>query len=88
MSGNPADMRTLIPRKRGGQPGNRNRLKHGRYTQRRAARREKTRALIGRARNLIIRIEMMAKARKALRNLRKAQTESLPLPRKAGERAG
>jgi hypothetical protein len=51
------------PRKRGGQPGNSNRLKHGRFMHRRMQRRAETRALIRAMRNLTIRISMMANSR-------------------------
>ena len=54
-------------RPRGAPPGNTNRLKHGRYSARRIARRKKTNALLRGCRNLTRRIEMMAWSRKALR---------------------
>ncbi len=71
----------LSLRSRGGQPGNRNRLSHGRYSQARTARRAKNRALIRAMRNLTRRIEMMAWSRKALRECAAcAALERSPLP--------
>jgi hypothetical protein len=65
-------------RKRGGQPGNHNRFRHGRYTRHRAARRASARALMRRARDLIIRIGMIAKSRAALRKKQMAVTFHRP----------
>lgn len=55
------------PRKRGGQPGNRNRLKHGRYAARDRERHERVRKLVRATRNLAIKFGMMAGAYRALR---------------------
>ena len=54
-------------RPRGAPLGNTNRLKYGRYSGCRVARRKEKNVLLRRARNLIRRIEMMAWSRKALR---------------------
>ncbi len=61
-------------RKEGAPFGNRNRLRHGRYGRARAVRRGKVRALIRATRVLIRRIELIARARAALRQKRIAQT--------------
>src|SRR5665213_1744438 len=63
------DAASLSPpqRKRGGQPGNRNRLKHGRYKSAFAARREKTRVVLRSTLHLVIRLAMVARMRKAMR---------------------
>ncbi len=53
-------------RKRGGQPGNSNRLRHGRYTKATTARRAETRAWMRKANHLVMRATMVWRARKAL----------------------
>ena len=77
------------PRRRGGQPGNRNRLKHGRFSRRRLERRAKVRALLRKTRGLVCRLEMGTRARRALaakstlplREGRKMQSIFPPTPR-------
>jgi hypothetical protein len=54
-------------RKRGGQPGNSNRLIHGRYTKEQAVRREEICAYRRKGRALVILVDNVLKARKALR---------------------
>jgi hypothetical protein len=56
----------LEPRTRGGQPGNRNRLKHGRYSRAFLARRAHTRGILCETRALIARLNLAAKLRRAL----------------------
>ncbi|HUJ02416.1 MAG TPA: hypothetical protein VLW75_02175 [Rhizomicrobium sp.] len=81
----PPDFRGSNRRKRGGQPGNANRLRHGGFGRAARARREEVRALIAETRNLIIRIEMVARARCALKSkyarevLKRKQESALPL---------
>jgi hypothetical protein len=60
-------------RKRGGQPGNRNRLLHGRYTQDRAAWRVERRAYRRKARALTILVRNVLKARQALKRRQAAR---------------
>ena len=62
--------------KRGAPVGNTNRLKHGRYSARRIARRKEKNTFLRGLRNLTRRIEMMAWSRKALRNRYKALTSA------------
>jgi hypothetical protein len=54
-------------RKRGGQPGNTNRLRHGLYSRAHLARRDEGRALRRKTRRLIAKLGMVARARAALR---------------------
>lgn len=54
-------------RKRGGQPGNRNRLRHGRYSQEFAARKAEIDRAIAAAKALLVRVEMILRMRKALK---------------------
>ena len=56
-----------LRRKRGGQPGNRNRLRHGAFSAKARERREWVRGLVASTNALIVRIEMVARARKALK---------------------
>ncbi len=75
-----ADATCLSPRrKRGGQPGNRNRLKHGRYTSAFAARRAKTRATLRKTRHLVIRLTMVARMHQALQAKMGRTNSTLPL---------
>ncbi|HEX4862237.1 MAG TPA: hypothetical protein VFV07_13450, partial [Rhizomicrobium sp.] len=53
-------------RRQGGQPGNRNRLKHGRFSRRRLERHARVKALLRKTRGLICRLDMGLRARKAL----------------------
>lgn len=54
-------------RKRGGQPSNRNRLRHGRYSQEFAARKAEIDRAIAGAKTLLVRVEMILRMRKALK---------------------
>ena len=63
-------------RKRGGQPGNTNRLRHGLYSRAHLKRRDEGRALRRKVRHLIVRLHMVARARKTL--LRKRLRELPP----------
>ncbi len=54
-------------RKRGGQPGNTNRLRHGRYTAERIARRGQVMRLTRLGRHALLRVKMILRARKALK---------------------
>lgn len=54
-------------RKRGGQPGNTNRLRHGGFSREAQARRDWVRALVAETDALILRIEMVGRARKVLK---------------------
>jgi hypothetical protein len=63
---------SLPKRKRGGQPGNRNRLVHGRYTQAEAASRADIREIRRKGRALVILVDNILKARKALKRKRAA----------------
>src|SRR5271170_7943907 len=58
------EVRMPAGRKRGGQPGNRNRLRHGRFSQTFAERRAEIRAMIADAENLIVRAKMVGRARR------------------------
>jgi hypothetical protein len=60
----------LQKRKRGGQPGNRNRLIHGRYSNEEAAWREKMRGYRRKGKALVILVDNVLKARKALKRRR------------------
>ena len=76
-----------IKRRRGGQPGNRNRLLHGRYTHTAQAQRQAVRALLKAARDLTIRAAMVARARRSYRRKQAAELEGGkppgPFPRSA-----
>lgn len=78
--GNPlpnSEVRIPKPRrKRGGQPGNRNRLAHGGFSQRARERRDWVRALVAETNALIIRVEMVGRARRTL----KAKLEKTVIP--------
>ncbi|MGN6149618.1 MAG: hypothetical protein ACTHPD_13850 [Rhizomicrobium sp.] len=54
-------------RKRGGQPGNTNRLRHGRYSQPFAARKAEIDRAIAKAKALLVRVDMVLRMRKALK---------------------
>jgi hypothetical protein len=56
----------LAPRQRGGQPGNRNRLIHGRYSQAFRARRQQTAALLLATRALLDELKVFLAARRGL----------------------
>jgi hypothetical protein len=64
----PEAANSLQKRKRGGQPGNRNRLVHGRYTQAEAASRADIRTIRRKGRALVILVDNVLKARKALKH--------------------
>ena len=74
--------------KRGAPFGNTNRLKHGRYTRARAARRAWRDGLLRSARNLARRLEMMAWSRQALRRKCARSTSPLSGGRKCGAFGG
>jgi hypothetical protein len=57
----------LEKRKRGGQPGNKNRLRHGRYTEDFARRRATINRSVARAKMLLIRVKMILRMRQALK---------------------
>lgn len=57
----------MVRRKRGGQPGNCNRLRHGGFSREARARRDAVRALVAETEALIMRIGMVARARKTLK---------------------
>jgi hypothetical protein len=59
-----------ITRRRGGQPGNANRRRHGAFSRAAIAQREGISALIRAADSLIVRAHMVARARTALRRKR------------------
>jgi hypothetical protein len=63
----PEASNSLQKRKRGGQPGNSNRRVHGRYTKKEAARREELRGFRRKGRALVILVDNILKARKALK---------------------
>jgi hypothetical protein len=65
-------MPDAAPRKRGGQPGNRNRLHHGRYAAVTIERRKEVTALGRLARHALTRVKMILRARKALKRVRSA----------------
>lgn len=54
-------------RKRGGQPGNMNRLRHGRYAADTLTRRKQVMGLTRLARHALVRVKMILRSRKALR---------------------
>jgi hypothetical protein len=66
-----------IARKRGGQPGNSNRRKHGAFSRGAADERRRIVILVKAAENLIVRVHMVARARAALR--RKLARKSSPV---------
>jgi hypothetical protein len=68
------------PRKRGGQPGNRNRLRHGRYAAVTIERRKDVTALGRLARHALTRVKMILRARKALKRVRSALPAPLSSP--------
>ena len=75
-------------RKRGGQPGNRNRLRHGRYFQEFAARKAEIDRAIAAAKALLVRVEMILRMRKAMK-MKSAAANQQPLlagRSKTGER--
>jgi hypothetical protein len=55
-----------VGRKRGGQPGNTNRLRHGGFSAKARERREWVRALVAETDALILRVEMVGRARRGL----------------------
>jgi hypothetical protein len=55
-----------VGRKRGGQPGNSNRLRHGGFSAKARERREWVRALVAQTNALILRVEMVGNARRGL----------------------
>ena len=60
------DGAAILPkRKRGGQPGNANRLRHGHFSAATTARHAQIRRAIARAKALIIRVEMILRMRHA-----------------------
>jgi len=62
-----SEVRITEPRrKRGGQPGNTNRLRHGGFSAKARERREWVRALVAQTNALILRVEMVARARRGL----------------------
>ena len=67
-------------KRRGGQPGNRNRLVHGRYTRAAQERRQSVRALLKAARDLTIRAAMVARARRSYRRKQAAELKIAFLP--------
>ena len=54
-------------RRRGGQPGNRNRLRHGRYAKAAIERRKQVTTLARLGRHALVRIRMILRARRALK---------------------
>jgi hypothetical protein len=68
----PKASKSLQKRKRGGQPGHRNRRTHGSYTGEEAARRVELRAYRRKGRALVILVDNVLKARKALKRKRAA----------------
>ncbi|HEY1710421.1 MAG TPA: hypothetical protein VGG10_19275 [Rhizomicrobium sp.] len=68
----PEAAKSLEKRKRGGQPGNQNRVVHGRYTQKRAAWRVELCAFRRKSRALAILVRNVLKARAALKRRRGA----------------
>ncbi|HEY4112573.1 MAG TPA: hypothetical protein VGM17_00795 [Rhizomicrobium sp.] len=72
-----------IARRRGAPKGNRNRLKHGRWSGEFAERRREIDALLCAARNAIVRAEMVVRARKNLQRV-KTYKATLPRPRFSG----
>jgi hypothetical protein len=57
---------TTQKRKRGGQPGNSNRLRHGLYSRTWLAQRDESRTLRRRTRHLIVKLHMIARSRNTL----------------------
>jgi len=70
MKNNEVRMPDAAPRKRGGQPGNRNRLRHGRYATATIGRRKEVMALGRLARHALTRVKMILRSRKALKRVR------------------
>ena len=73
-------MPDTAPRKRGGQPGNRNRLRHGRYAATTIGRRKEVMALGRLARHALTRVKMILRTRKALKRVRTAPRFSAVIP--------
>jgi hypothetical protein len=75
-----SEVRINLPfkRKRGGQPGNRNRLKHGAFFRAARFRQARVAEMIRAAQALIVRADLVARARKALlqRGLRKTPPQT------------
>ncbi len=67
-------------RPRGAPFGNTNRLKHGRFSARRIARRAEVNALLRGCRNLTRRIEMMWSRKSLRRKMERAQSTSAVIP--------
>ena len=65
-------------RKRGGQPGNRNRLKHGDYSAGRIAQRKEIAALLCKARHAIVRAKWIARARQHWLSVERDRITSRP----------
>src|ERR1700753_865745 len=77
------DSAAILPkRKRGGQPGNTNRLRHGRFSAATIARHAQSRRAIARDSALIIRVEMILRMRHAWEQKR---IRTLSSPAIAGE---
>jgi hypothetical protein len=74
----------LPPRKRGGQPGNRNRLIHGRYTGYYRARRAFTQRLVRETNALIALIDLATKWKRAITNPPSAPAEGASRRRGGG----
>jgi hypothetical protein len=78
--GIPSKMEVQLGKRTGGKVGaplgNRNRLRHGRYTQERVIRRARTRALLRKTRVLICRLDLMANARRAFATKNAANANS------------
>lgn len=68
----------ILRRKRGGQPGNRNRLKHGDFSAARIARRKEISQLLRKARHAVTRAKWIARARKHWIAVAKKQITMLP----------
>src|SRR5882672_6254241 len=64
-------------RRRGGQPGNCNRLKHGDYSAARIGRRKEIAQLLRRARHAIVRARWIARARKHWKMVEGKRTTSM-----------
>jgi hypothetical protein len=70
---------SAVKRRRGAPLGNRNRLKHGAFSKAGASHRAAIMALVARAERLIVRVGMVARARKALK-ARQQRTVPTPNP--------
>ncbi|GEM_PF-4291774 len=66
-----SEVRIPPKRKRGGQPGNTNRLRHGRYAADTLTRRGQVMGLTRLARHVLVRVKMILRARKALKAKRR-----------------